>query len=153
MTICGTAEWYVGTRGGFGDHAAIKLSQKGHISRIGFFPLQVDFAPFLDGYRVAICNTHKEAKKAAWAKSVFNERVATYEIGLMLLKQKFPAIRDNVQYFRDLIPPKGEGERLGFDEAELYEMLKSLPIRITREELLQLLEEEKDNLFQLFRTR
>ena len=147
VTICGTAEWYVGTRGGFGDHAAIKLSQKGHISRIGFFPLQVDFAPFLDGYRVAICNTRKEAKKAAWAKSIFNERVATYEIGLMLLKQKFPTVRDNVQYFRDLNP-----ERLGLDEAELYEMLKSLPIRITREELLQLLEEEVDNLWELFRT-
>ena len=38
------------------------------------------------------------------------------------------------------------------DEAELYEMLKSLPIWITREELLQSLEEETDNLFQLFRT-
>ncbi|HIE27242.1 TPA: hypothetical protein EYP66_08145, partial [Candidatus Poribacteria bacterium] len=147
VSICGAAEWYVGTRGGFGDHAAIKLSQKGHISHIGFFPLQVDFVPFLDGYRVAICHTYKEAKKAAWAKSVFNERVATYEIGLMLLKQKFPAIRDKVQYFRDLHP-----ERLGSDEAELYEMLKSLPIRITREELLQLLEEETDNLLELFRT-
>ena len=147
VTICGTAEWYVGTRGGFGDHAAIKLSQKGHISQIGFYPLQVDFAPFLDGYRVAICHTHKEAKKAAWAKSIFNERVATYEIGLMLLKHKYPAIRDNVQYFRDLNP-----RRLGIDEAELYEMLKSLPIRISRAELLQLLEEEKNNLFELFRT-
>jgi N-acetylgalactosamine kinase len=147
VTICGTAEWYVGTRGGFGDHAAIKLSQRGHISRIGFYPLQVDFAPFLDGYRVAICHTHKEAKKAAWAKSVFNERVATYEIGLMLLRQKYPVIRDNVQYFRDLNPG-----RLGIDESELYEMLKSLPIRISREKLLRLLEEETDNLFQFFRT-
>jgi N-acetylgalactosamine kinase len=156
VTICGTAEWYVGTRGGFGDRAAIKFSQKGHISRIGFFPLQVDFAPFLDGYRVAICHTHKEAKKAAWAKSVFNERVATYEIGLMLLRQKYPAIRDNVQYFCDLIPPapfnKGGGERPGIDEAELYEMLKSLPIRISREELKRLLEEETDTLCDLFRT-
>jgi N-acetylgalactosamine kinase len=145
--ICGTAEWYVGTRGGFGDHAAIKLSQKGYISRIGFFPLQVDFAPFLNGYRIAICHTHKEAKKAAWAKSIFNERVATYEIGLMLLKRKFPRVKDKVQYFRDLTP-----KRLGIDEAELYEMLKSLPTRITREELLQLLGEEKDILLELFRT-
>jgi len=147
VNVCGTAEWYVGTRGGFGDHAAIKLSKKGCISRIGFYPLQVDFAPFPNGYRVAVCHTYKEAKKAAWAKSIFNERVATYEIGLMLLEQKFPIIKDNVQHFRDLNPG-----RLGVDEAELYEMLKSLPIRITRAELLQLLEEETENLLEIFRT-
>ena len=62
VEACGTAEWFVGTRGGFGDHATIKLSKRGHISNIGFFPLTIDFAPFLDGYRVAVCSTLKEAK-------------------------------------------------------------------------------------------
>ena len=93
VEFCGAAEWYVGTHGGCGDHAAIKLSKQGHISNIGFFPFQTDFAPFMDGYRVAIVNTLKEAKKASGAKSIFNERVATYEIGLIMLSQKFPLIK------------------------------------------------------------
>jgi len=147
IEVCGTAEWYVGTRGGFGDHAAIKLSKRGHISNIGFFPLTIDFAPFLDGYRVAICSTLKEAKKAAGAKSIFNERVATYEVGLMMLKQKFPLIREKVQYFRDL-----NQQKLGRDETWLYEMLKSLPIRIQRVQLLNQLKDEADTLIELFRT-
>ena len=147
VEFCGTAEWYVGTRGGFGDHAAIKLSKQGHISNIGFFPFQTDFAPFLDGYRVAIVNTLKEAKKASWAKSIFNERVATYEIGLMLLSQKFPLIREKVQYFRDVNP-----NNLGVDEAWLYEMLKSLPLRIGRGQLLSQLPGKANELCELFRT-
>jgi len=147
IEVCGTAEWFVGTRGGFGDHAAIKLSKQGHISNIGFFPLEIDFAPFLDGYRVAVCSTLKEAKKAAGAKSIFNERVATYEIGLMMLKQKFPLIREKAEHFRDLNP-----EKLGKDEAWFYEMLKSLPMRIQRRELLEQLKDHTDELMELIRT-
>ena len=146
VEICGAAEWYVGTRGGCGDHAAIKLSKRGHISNIGFFPFQTDFAPFIDGYRVAIVNTLKEAKKASGAKSIFNERVATYEIGLMILSQKFPLIREKVQFFRDLNP-----DNLGVNEAWLYEILKSLPLRVGRQQLLSLLPETM-TLKELFRT-
>ena len=147
VEICGTAEWYVGTRGGAGDHAAIKLSKRGHISNIGFFPLRVDFAPFLDGYRVAICNTLKRAKKSAGAKSIFNERVATYEIGLMLLKKAFPQLRGKVEHLRDL-----NTVNLKVDEAWFYKMLKPLPLRITREQLLHQSPEAIDRLRELFRT-
>jgi len=90
VELCGTAEWYIGTRGGKGDHAAIKLSKRGFISHISFFPLTVDYVPFPDEYRVVVCNSYVEAKKANGARSIFNERVATYEIGLMLLKIDFP---------------------------------------------------------------
>jgi len=147
VEICGVAEWYVGTRGGCGDHAAIKLSKRGYISNIGFFPLQIDFAPFMDGYRVAIVNTLKEAKKASGAKSIFNERVATYEIGLMMLSQKFPLIKEKVQFFRDLSP-----DNLEVDEAGLYEMLKFLPLRVRRGELLSMLPENTEALRELFKT-
>jgi len=42
VEFCGIAEWYVGTRGGAGDHAAIKLSRQGFLSRVGFFPLEIN---------------------------------------------------------------------------------------------------------------
>jgi len=36
--LCGYGEWFVGTRGGAGDHAAILLAQRGKVLRVGFFP-------------------------------------------------------------------------------------------------------------------
>ena len=65
----------------------------------------------------------------------------------MMLKQKFPLIREKVQYFRDLNPAN-----LGKGEAWLYEMLKSLPIRIQRKELLEQLKDDADKLMELFQT-
>ena len=66
---CGEAEWYVGTRGGKGDQAAIVLSKRGNISHISFSPLKIEHLPFPEDYCVAICNTFKEAKKSEGAKA------------------------------------------------------------------------------------
>jgi len=147
VDLCGTAEWYIGTRGGKGDHAAIKLSKQGFISNISFFPLKVDYAPFPEDYRVVICNSLVEAKKAAGAKSIFNERVAGYEIGMMLLKNRFSTLDGQVKYLRDLNP-----ENLKVDEAYLYELIKSLPLRITREQIALELPYHADNLRKLYQT-
>ena len=147
VNICGTAEWYIGTRGGKGDHAAIKLSKQGFISNIGFFPLTVDYAPFPDDYRVVVCNSLVEAKKAAGAKNTFNERVAAYEMGLMLIKHKFSTIDGQVKYLRDL-----NAENLKVDEAYLYELIKSLPLRISRKQLALELPFHADDLRKLYQT-
>jgi len=147
VELCGTAEWYIGTRGGKGDHAAIKVSKRGFISNIGFFPLTVDYAPFPDDYRVVVCSSYVEAKKASGARSIFNERVATYEIGLMLLKNRFAMLDGNVNYFRDM-----NVENLRIDEPYLYEMVKSLPLRITRGDLAKELPHESDILAELYKT-
>lgn len=147
VELCGTAEWYIGTRGGKGDHAAIKLSKRGFISHIGFFPLTVDYAPFPDDYQVVVCSSYVEAKKASGARSIFNERVATYEIGLALLKNRFSRLNGNVSYFRDL-----NVQNLRIDEPYLYEMVKSLPLRITREQLTKELPRESHRLAGLYKT-
>jgi N-acetylgalactosamine kinase len=147
VDLCGTAEWYIGTRGGKGDHAAIKLSKQGFISTIGFFPLTVDYAPFPGDYRVVVCNSLVEAKKAAGAKSIFNERVAAYEIGMMLLKHRFSMLNGQVKHLRDL-----NAENLSVDEAYLYELIKSLPLRISREQLNFELPFHTDDLQKLYQT-
>ena len=36
VDLCGEGEWYVGTRGGAGDHAAMKFSKRGQLTQIGF---------------------------------------------------------------------------------------------------------------------
>jgi N-acetylgalactosamine kinase len=147
VDLCGTAEWYVGTRGGKGDHAAIKMSRQGDISNIGFLPLTVDYAPFPSDYRIVVCSSFVQAKKSAGAKSIFNERVASYEIGMMLLKQRCPELMNGIKYIRDVTP-----EKLGVSEAEIYELLKMLPLRITRAQLALELPGQADKLSELYRT-
>ncbi|NIA20671.1 MAG: NTP transferase domain-containing protein [Anaerolineaceae bacterium] len=38
VDLCGEGEWYVGSRGGAGDHAAMKFGRRSQVSRIRFFP-------------------------------------------------------------------------------------------------------------------
>ena len=50
IDLCGEGEWFVGTRGGSGDHAAIKLSRRGAIAHAKFYPFDVESSvPFPEG--------------------------------------------------------------------------------------------------------
>lgn len=144
IELCGYGEWYVGTRGGCGDHAAMIWGRAGYVSHIGFFPLRVSYAKFPSGYRVLVCNSFVEAKKMTGAKDIFNQRVACYEIGFMILKKKYPKLLSEVKYLRDI-------NTLNFDLNTIYSMLKSLPLRASRKEILEILLEEKERLKQIFR--
>ena len=144
IELCGYGEWYVGTRGGCGDHAAMIWGKAGYVSHIGFFPLRVSYAKFPSGYRVLVCNSFVEAKKMTGAKDIFNERVACYEIGFMILKKKYPKLLSEAKYLRDI-------NTLNFDLNTIYSMLKSLPLKASRKEILEMLPEEKERLEQIFR--
>ena len=147
VDICGIAEWYVGTRGGRGDHAAIKLSKRGFVSHIGAFPLTIEWVPFPSGYSIVLCNSLKEAEKTVEARNIFNQRVAAYRFGFLLIKKKYPQFRERLQHLRDINP-----HNLGVDESVIYQMLRSLPERITRHELTQELASERENLERIFLT-
>lgn len=137
----GESEWYVGLRGGIGDHAVIILGRCGRLSHIQLLPTHVEYAPFPSDYRVVVCHSGIEAKKSAGAQNTYNERVAGYAIGLLMLKEKYPQIIDNVGRFRDLYP-----EYLRISTAQLYEMLKTLPIRATRAEIAEWLPAHRETL-------
>ncbi|MBN1580045.1 MAG: NTP transferase domain-containing protein, partial [Anaerolineae bacterium] len=50
VDLCGEGEWFVGTRGGSADHAAIKLGQRARVVKVSFFEFSVqDSMPFPDG--------------------------------------------------------------------------------------------------------
>ena len=100
---CGQAEWYVGTRGGFGDQAAIALSRSGHVSHVDFFPMNVDWSPWQPGVSVVVCHSRVHAQKTANARSVFNERVATYVIALLWIKKARPEWQGRLEYLRDVL--------------------------------------------------
>lgn len=135
VDLCGEGEWYVGSRGGAGDHAAMKFSRSGEVTHIGFFPFQVKGStPFPEGYELLIANSHIKAQKMTNAKDTFNQRVASYEIGLLLLRERFPKMAAKLERLRDLHP-----SRLGIRPSELYNMLLALPEKLTQAEVVQLL--------------
>jgi len=147
INVCGQGEWYVGTRGGCGDHAAIKFGKPGMISHIGSFPLTVDHVPFPPGFKAVLCNSQLEANKTAGARNTFNARVAAYELSLLLLKAAYPQYAEKMQHLRDVNP-----ETLGVDEGTIYEMLRVLPLMATRAELRQRLPDCAERLERIFQS-
>ncbi|MDI6783718.1 MAG: galactokinase family protein [bacterium] len=145
VELCGQAEWYVGTRGGAGDHAAMILGKRSHLAHIQFFPLQVHYYSFPKGYRVVICNSMKEASKSKEVKNIFNSRVVGYELGFLLIKKQFPHYASELQHLRDV-----NTTQLAVPETEIYRILKSLPEKISRAEAHSLLPNNKEHLVQLF---
>ena len=143
----GFAEWYVGTRGGFSDHAAIIFGKPNTILHITAFPTTVEGTAFPKGYSVVLVNSLVEAKKQAGARDAFNSRVAAYVFGLMMLRKSFPQYAEKLEHLRDVNP-----EKLGVDEAEIYRMVKSLPVSVSRADILKLLLEHEHDIRHVFRS-
>jgi 1-deoxy-D-xylulose-5-phosphate synthase len=56
------------------------------------------------GYHVVIADSHVKAAKSEVARHEFNARIAAYNLGLALLKQRCPEIAAAVEHLRDLSP-------------------------------------------------
>jgi len=144
---CGFAEWYVGTRGGCSDHAAIIYGKPGTILHIKAFPLTVEHAAVPGGYSFVLANSGIEAKKQAGARDIFNSRVAAYIFGLMMLRKNFPEYAGKLERLRDVNP-----QRLGVDEVQIYRMVKSLPASVSRADILEFLPEREQKIRRVFRS-
>jgi len=144
---CGYGEWYVGTRGGSGDHAAIRFGEPSAIVHMTSFPLTVQPVPFPADYRVVLANSFVEANKRAGARDAFNNRVASYVFGFMIARKSFPEYAAKLEHLRDINP-----DRLGVDEAEIYRILKAMPGCATREDVLQRLPDQEDEVRHVFRS-
>ncbi|OGS27620.1 MAG: hypothetical protein A2297_02630 [Elusimicrobia bacterium RIFOXYB2_FULL_48_7] len=141
--LCGRGEWYVGTRGGAGDHAAMIFGKKGYVMHMQFFPFRVEYVFFPEDYKVVMCNSYVEASKAKGAKDIFNERVATYGMAMLYIKKLFPEKQEKFQYLRDILLE---------DDPWIYSMLKKLPVKISRDELLKQLLDDNEKLKKLFQS-
>ncbi len=153
VELCGEGERYVGTRGGSGDHAAIKYSRRGAITQIGFSPVRkIRTVRFPEGCVLAICNSRHHAHKTRGAKNIYNQRVACYLAGMEILKKRFPDDMNSVAYLRDIVYGKALQEKM------IFSMLLDLPLGAAirevleagvSEELRMRLEEMPDNLSKL----
>lgn len=147
VDVCATAEWYVGTRGGGGDHAAIKFGKLDHIMHVGSFPFSVDWLPFPSQYKIVLANSLKKAEKSAGARDIFNQRIASYVFGLMLARKNFPESAPLLEHLRDINP-----KTLRTDEAGVYDIIRSLPQRATRDQVRQMLSDQKALVDRVFAT-
>ena len=143
VDLCGEGEWFVGSRGGAGDHAAIKCGRPGRITHLNFKPFSIGHsAPFSPDYAIIVANSLEQAKKSEGARDRFNANVAAYEFAFLLIRRAFP--ERPLAVFRDLAAVR--------PFAQIYRMLRILPESVTRAELRDLLPESGRRLDELFAT-
>jgi N-acetylgalactosamine kinase len=152
VSLCGEGEWFVGTRGGAADHAAIKLSRRGYVTRVGFFPFRIeDAAKFPSGYNLVVCNSGVYAGKSKGARNVFNAKVTAYHIGRVWFKMLHPELAAKIEHLRDIT-----AEHLGLSRAQFAHSLRQLPRSVTRAQVQaafsQMAEAERERLERLFLT-
>lgn len=130
--LCALGEWYVGTRGWAGDHAAMKFGKRGSVAQLEYYPIHVKRrAQFPDGYRLIICPSGIQARKTAEVKDVFNHRIACYILGREMLKREFPEYSPKIKFLRDY-----NTHHLNISLDRLYEMIGRLPESMDRETVL-----------------
>ena len=137
VNLCGEGEWFVGTRGGSADHAAVKLGQRGGVVKVKFFDFGiVENIPFPEGYSMIVCDSGIKARKSSNAKDQFNHRISCYRIGLLLIRKFFPQYAPVLQHLRDV-----STQHLKVPLSQIYKILLSLPENPTMPELKALLPE------------
>ena len=143
IDLCGEGEWFVGSRGGAGDHAAMKCSKKDIITQLEFKPFTVGKSvAFSNNYAIIVADSCQKAKKSEGCKDIFNEKIASYEISLMYLKRNYSLY--NFVEFRDIAKISSN--------KKIYELIKSLKQNVTREEILKDLPEYNEKILKLFDT-
>ena len=152
VSLCGEGEWFVGTRGGAADHAAIRLSRRGQVTRVSFFPFKIeDSVPFPADHVLIVCQSGLFAGKSTRARQIFNEKVTAYHLGRVLFKMLRPELAPLIEHLRDLTP-----DHLRLDRADFCHLLRQLPVRLPRAKVLAgfatMAEADRDRLEKLFQT-
>jgi len=146
VSACGQAEWFVGSRGGAADHAAIRLGKAGHAVRMSFHPFRVvRNVPIGRNASLLIAYSGQHAVKSAGARDRFNERVACYRLGILLLRNMYREHAKQLRHIRDVSP-----KRLKVPPKRVLDMIQSLPNRITRAQLRRELRNEQNELDRIF---
>ena len=134
VDLCGEAEWFVGTRGGSADHAAIKFGSVSEVVSVSFFPFEViGRHPFPSGCSLVVCHSGITAKKTENARDRFNVKVACYHMAREVIRREFPDFAPLIEHLRDV-----NTQRLDVPLPTLYRMLRRLPERIEAREVEQL---------------
>lgn len=72
MSILPEGEYFVGTRGGGMDHAAVLASRAGYASLVHFAPFRVEYVPIPQDWRFIIAHSLTRAEKSGAANARYN---------------------------------------------------------------------------------
>ncbi len=138
LTVClGQGEWYVGTRGGFGDHGAMLFGKQGHILHSVFLTIeemQPEYIPLPQDYQVIIINSCKTSAKSAERLFAYNKTMFAYSMALVLIKDVLADMRYSREFLSQL-DYLGQITPETFGLQRIYEILRALPEQITVAEL------------------
>lgn len=144
VALSGEGEWFVGSRGGAGDHAAMKCGKRGEITHMNFFPFSVgESVEWPSEYDVVVANSGIKAKKSDGARDKFNAMVTSYELAYLWILKEFPEHAERIHCLRDI-----NAENLGITEADIYRMLLRVPLSLKTSELFELYPETWHNRIQ-----
>jgi len=143
IDLCGEGEWFVGSREASGNHAAIYLGQRGRIAHVGYLPFRIErIIDSPQNYQIILADSHIKTKSDV-AKQIHNARIAGYELGLALLKQRCPQVAGSIEYVRDI-----DADRLGCSRSEIYRLLLKVPEFMTRKDFRDMLSSEYRELLE-----
>ncbi len=112
----------------------MKYGAKGTINHVRFHEFELlEQIPFPDTHRLVVCNSFMQARKATGAKAAFNSRVASYALGVQLVRLKFPQYAPLIRYVRDI-----DSDTLRVPPEKIYEILLELPESMTAEQVRRL---------------
>jgi N-acetylgalactosamine kinase len=146
VDLCGQGEWFVGSRGGSADHAAIRMGKRGQIAHVRFFPFEVSRTySFPESCRLVIANSGIDAHKSSTAKDKFNQKVASYEFGFMLLRDRNPQYAKLLEHLRDMTPRK-----LNCPVSQIYKLLLTVPEELSAATIRDLLSSYREKVERIF---
>lgn len=142
-SICGEAEWYVGTRGGSGDHAAMLLgSAQGLVSMCFEPPVTVrETRPMClpPGFQIIIANSGQQAIKNKEERRQFNAGIFAYRFALLYLRDALSVLAEDPD--SDSLPHDagclGEINIERLPLQVIYRLLRAVPETTTPRELIE----------------
>ncbi len=141
-SLCGEAEWYVGTRGGAGDHAAMLLGSGDGLVGMRFTPpVTVRDArpmPLPPGYQILIADSGRRAIKNKEEQRQFNAGIFAYRFALAYLRDALRALgpelrgeqgSEAVRFLADVSVER-------FPLHVIYSLLRAVPEAVSPHELM-----------------
>jgi N-acetylgalactosamine kinase len=136
--LCGEAEWYVGTRGGSGDHAAILLGTRSGLTHLCFrapFGIRgVRHSAFPVDHELIVANSQTRSEKSAEEKLLFNRGIFAYRFAFLALKQQMEAIGLPLPLIEETAS-LGDLHAGRLAQADLYRLIRGLPGSVSPAEL------------------
>lgn len=139
LTVCfGRGEWFVGTRGGFGDHGSMIFGKRGHILHSVFLfvdEMQPEYIPLPEDHQVVIINSYRTSTKSADTLFAYNQTMFAYSMAMTLIKD---VLKNSGSYSDELLSKisyLGQITPEAFGLEKIYTILRSLPERISISDL------------------